>query len=59
MILAFKLNAMMKRLALGERFSSKRMKAVRFSLINLPDRVVKRSRDIIIRMTKTIHHWKY
>ena len=52
MILAFNLNAMMKRLALGMRFSSKRMKAVRFSLINLPGRVVKRSRGLIIRLTK-------
>jgi hypothetical protein len=52
MILAFNLNAMMKRLALGERFSSKRMKAVRFSLINLPGRVVKRSRGLVIRLTK-------
>ena len=52
MILAFNLNAMMKRLALGKRFSSKRMKAVRFSLINLPGRVVKRSRGLIIRLTK-------
>ena len=52
MILAFNLNAMMKRLALVEGFSSKRMKAVRFSLINLPGRVVKRSRGLIIRLTK-------
>lgn len=52
MILAFNLNVMMKRLALGERFSSKRMKAVRFSLINLPGRVVRRSRGLIIRLTK-------
>ena len=52
MILAFNLNEMMKRLALGSKWSSKRMKAVRFSLINLPGRVVKRSRGIIIRLTK-------
>lgn len=52
MILAFNLNAMMKRLVLGKRFSSKRMKALRFSLINLPGRVVKRSRGLIIRLTK-------
>jgi len=52
MILAFNLNAMMKRLALGESWTSKRMKAVRFSLIKLPGRVVKRSRSLIIRLTK-------
>lgn len=52
MILALNLNAMMKKLALGESWEPKRMKAIRFSLINLPGRVVKRSRDLIIRLTK-------
>ena len=35
-ILAFNLNAAMKRLALGEGWASKRMKALRFHLIELP-----------------------
>lgn len=52
MILAFNVNAMMKKLALGESWQPKRMKAIRFSLINLPGRVVKRSRRLIIRLTK-------
>ncbi len=52
MILAFNLNAIMKRLVLGESWTSKRMKAVRFSLIKLPGRVVNRSRSLIIRLTK-------
>lgn len=52
MILAFNLNAIMKRLVLGESWTSKRMKAVRFSLIKLPGRVVTRSRSLIIRLTK-------
>jgi hypothetical protein len=52
MILAFNLNAMMKKLVLGKSWQPKRMKAVRFSLINLPARVVKRSRRLIIRLTK-------
>jgi hypothetical protein len=52
MILAFNLNAMMKRLALGTSWVSKRMKAVRFTFINLPGRVVSRSRGLIIRLTK-------
>ena len=52
MILAFNLNAMMKRLALGKSWVSKRMKAVRFSFINLPGRVIRRSRSDIIRLTK-------
>jgi len=52
MILAFNLNAMMKSLALGKSWVSKRMKAIRFSFINLPGRVIKRSRSYIIRLTK-------
>jgi hypothetical protein len=52
MILAFNLNAIMKKLVLGEVWQPKRMKAVRFSLINLPGRIVKGSRRLIIRLTK-------
>jgi hypothetical protein len=52
MILAFNLNAMMKKLVLAECWQPKRMKAIRFSLINLPARVVRRSRGLIIRLTK-------
>jgi hypothetical protein len=52
MILAFNLNALMKRLALGKSWVSKRMKAVRFSFINLAGRVIRRSRSYIIRLTK-------
>jgi hypothetical protein len=52
MILALNLNAMMKKLAMEGSWISKRMKAVRFSFINLPGRVVTRSRSLIIRLTK-------
>ena len=52
MILAHNLNAIMKRMALGESWSRKRMKAIRFSFIKLPGRVVERSRGLIIRLTK-------
>jgi hypothetical protein len=52
MILSLNLNAMMKKLVLADNWQSKRMKAVRFSLINLPGRVIKRSRRLIIRLTK-------
>ena len=43
-ILAFNLNAAMKRLALGEDWAAKRMKALRFHLIGLPGRVVSHAR---------------
>ena len=52
MIIAHNLNAIMKIAALGESWSSKRMKAIRFSFIKLPGRVVQRSRGLIIRLTK-------
>jgi len=52
MILALNLNAMMKKLAMEGSWLPKRMKAVRFSFINLPGRVVKCSRSLIIRLTK-------
>lgn len=52
MILAFNLNALMKKLVLGKSWVPKRMKAIRFSVIHLPGRVVRRSRDLIIRLTK-------
>ena len=52
MILALNLNAMMKKLAIEGPWLSKRMKAIRFSFINLPGRVVTRYRGLIIRLTK-------
>jgi hypothetical protein len=51
MILAFNLNSLMKRLALPEGWESKRLKAVRFGLINLAGRVVNHSRQLIIRLS--------
>ncbi len=47
-ILAFNLNAAMKRLALGESWAAKRMKALRFHLIGLPGRVISHARRWII-----------
>ena len=52
MVLAHNLNAIMKRQALGETWISKRMKAIRFSFIKLPGRVVERARSLIIRLTR-------
>ncbi|MFZ2948902.1 MAG: IS1380 family transposase [Desulfuromonadaceae bacterium] len=52
MILALNLNNAMKRLALGKSWTAKRMKAIRFSLINIPGRIVERSRELIIRLAK-------
>lgn len=50
MILALNLNSAMKRLVLGEAWLGKRMKAIRFRLIKLPGRVLKRARMLRIRL---------
>ena len=49
-VLAFNLNSAMKRLVLGKGWASKRLKAVRFAIINLPGRVVQRARTLTIRL---------
>jgi len=51
MLLALNLNSIMKRLVLGEGWANKRIKAVRFWLINLPGRVVRHARRLIIRLS--------
>ena len=50
MILAFNLNSAMKRLVLGDSWVTRRLKAIRFNLINLPGRVVKHAGRLIIRL---------
>ena len=52
MILAMNLNTIMKRLVLGDSWASRRMKAIRFSFINIPGRIVERSRELIVRLVK-------
>jgi hypothetical protein len=52
MVLALNLNQMLKRLALEPKMVSKRMKAIRFLIINIPGRIVKRSRQLILRISK-------
>jgi hypothetical protein len=52
MVLAFNLNSLMKRLALPEGWAAKRLKAIRFGLINLAGRVVSRARQLIIRLSE-------
>ncbi len=52
MVLAYNLNALMKRLVLGESWVNKRMKAMRFGLINIAARVIERSRRLWIRISE-------
>ena len=51
MVLSFNLNSLMKRLALPEGWEAKRLKAVRYGLINLAGRVVNCSRQLYIRLS--------
>lgn len=51
MMLAFNLNAAMKRLVLGTEWVGKRLKAVRFALIHLPGRIVERARGLIVQVS--------
>jgi len=52
MILAHNLNAIMKRLVLGkEQWEPKRMKAIRYHIINLPGRVISHSNKLLLRIT--------
>ncbi len=51
MILAHNLNAIMKRLVLGESWENKRMKAVRYHVINLAGRVINHANQIRIRIS--------
>lgn len=52
MTLALNLNEAMKRLALGGEWVSRRLKAVRFALIHLAGRVMERSGQLWIRLSK-------
>jgi len=52
MILAFNLNSALKHLVLQGSWVTQRMKAIRFSLIGLPGRVMTHARGLIVRLVK-------
>ena len=52
MVLSYNLNAQMKRLVLGEAWINKRMKAVRFGLINIAARVLEGARRLKVRLAE-------
>jgi len=52
MILAHNLNTAMKNLVLQSSWVTKRMKALRFHLINLPGRVIEHARGLIVRLAE-------
>ena len=50
MVLSLNLNQVMKQLVLGHRWTARRLKAIRFALINLPARVMEHARQLTIRL---------
>ena len=52
MILAFNLNSLMKNLVLRGEWKNKRMKAIRYWIINIPARIIKHSRELIIQLRR-------
>ncbi|MFC1853015.1 two-component regulator propeller domain-containing protein [candidate division CSSED10-310 bacterium] len=52
-VLALNFNTLMKRLVLGKPWSSRRMKAVRFHLINRAGRIIEQSRAFLIRVSRS------
>ncbi len=51
MILALNLNTLMKRLVLGAGWITKRMKAIRYWVIDLPGRLVRHARQLTLRIS--------
>lgn len=51
MILALNLNTLMKRLVLGAGWVTKRMKAIRYWIIDLPGRLVRHARQLTLRLS--------
>ncbi len=52
MMLSLNLNGIMKKLVLGASWVKKRMKAIRFSLINIPGRLINHARSLLLRLPK-------
>lgn len=50
MVLAYNLHAAMRLLALPEGMKNKRLKGIRFALIDVPGRVVKHARQLFVRL---------
>ena len=53
MILALNLNGLMKKLALGSCWTQKRMKAIRFSIVNIAGRIINHSRSLVVKLSKS------
>lgn len=54
MVLAYNLNSFMKRYILGGEWKNKRLKTLRYLLINLPAEVIRHGRQLIVRLAAEI-----
>jgi hypothetical protein len=48
-VLALNLNAIMRQLVLGAEWATRKMKAIRYALVHIAGRIIRRSRELIIR----------
>jgi hypothetical protein len=53
MILSLNLNSILKSLVLDKSYKTKRMKAIRFSLINISARIIEHARKLIVRLSNS------
>jgi hypothetical protein len=51
-ILTCNLNSLLKHLVLGQHWAKRRLKALRFHLLHLPGRVMRRSGQVFIRLAR-------
>jgi hypothetical protein len=52
MLISFNLTSIMKSIVLGKVWKKRRMKSIRFSIINIGGRVIKKGRELVIRLSK-------
>jgi hypothetical protein len=52
MLISLNLNSIMKSIVLGEVWKTRRMKSIRFSIINIACRVIKKGKELVIRLSK-------
>lgn len=58
MVLALNLNTLLKRVALGEGWMNKRLKALRYGLIGIPGKLVERARGMVVRICVRHPAWE-
>jgi hypothetical protein len=52
MLISLNLTSIMKSIVLGKSWKKRRMKSIRFSIINIAGRVIKKGKELVIRLSK-------